>query len=68
MELIQSTLLSTEIYQQTLIAQVRNVLSRQLLGKSYKLTIQSIEYLLENVFTEFNIQDESQVEKAPFTH
>lgn len=68
MQLIQSTLLSTEIYQQTLIAQVRNVLSRQLLGKSYKLTIQSIEYLLENVFTEFNIQDESQVEKAPFTH
>lgn len=68
MQLIQSALLSTEIYQQTLIAQVRNVLSRQLLGKSYKLTIQSIEYLLENVFTEFNIQDESQVEKAPFTH
>ena len=68
MELIQSTLLSTEIYQQTLIAQVRNVLTRQLLGKSYKLTIQSVEYLLENVFTEFNIQDETQVEKAPFTH
>jgi hypothetical protein len=68
MELIQSTLLSTDYFQQNLIAEVRNVLSRLLLGKNYQLTLQSVEYLIENVFAEFDIQDTNQVEKAPFTH
>ena len=68
MELIQSNLLNTEYYQQNLIAEVRNVLSRQLLGKSYQLTLQSVEYLIENVFAEFDIQNTNEVEKAPFTH
>lgn len=68
MELIQSNLLSTEYYQQNLISQVRDVLSRQLLGKNYQLTLQSVEYLVENVFAEFDIQNTNEVEKAPYTH
>ena len=30
--------------------------------------MQSVEYLVENVFAEFDIQNTNEVEKAPFTH
>jgi hypothetical protein len=63
-----SDLVNTDIYQNNLIAEVRNVLTRQLLGKTYKLTIQSIDYIFEDVFSDFNIQNQEQVEKSPLTH
>ena len=57
MELINATLLGTEIYQQILIANVRDVLTRQLLGSSYQLKINTVDLLFGNVFKEFNIKD-----------
>jgi hypothetical protein len=67
MELVSSAS-DTDIFQSILIAQVRDVLTRQLLGKTYKLTILSIDYLFEDVFRDFNIQKQTQVEKSPLTH
>ncbi len=68
MELIQSTLIETEIYQQNLVAQVRNVLTRQILGKNYQITINNIEYLFEDVFRDFNLSEQSTIEKSPLSH
>tara|TARA_R110000824_G_scaffold395070_5_gene595378 strand:- start:4305 stop:5618 length:1314 start_codon:yes stop_codon:yes gene_type:complete len=68
MELINATLLNTEIYQQILIAQVRDVLTRQLLGSSYQLKINSVDLLFDNVFSEFDLKDAAQLEKAPLSH
>ena len=68
MELVKRALLETEIFQQTLVAQVRDVITRKTLGVSYKITLNSVDYLFENVFAEFNIPKPEQLEKAPFTH
>ena len=68
MELINDALLQTEIYQQILVAQVRDVLTRQLLGSSYQLTITSVDFLFETVFAEFDLADAQQLEKAPLSH
>ena len=68
MELINATLLNTEIYQQLLIAQVRDVLTRKLLGSSYQLKINSVDLLFDNVFSEFDLKDAAQLEKAPLSH
>lgn len=68
MELINDALLQVEIFQQVLVAQVRDVLTRQLLGSSYQLTISSVDFLFENVFSEFDLADAQQLEKAPLSH
>lgn len=68
LELINATLLGTEIYQQILVAQVRDVLTRQLLGSSYQLKINSVDLLFDNVFSEFDLKDAAQLEKAPLSH
>jgi hypothetical protein len=68
MELINSTLIETEIYQQNLVAQVRDVLTRQILGKTYQITINNIEYLFEDVFRDFNLSEQSTIEKSPLSH
>ncbi len=68
MELINDALLQTEIYQQILVAQVRDVLTRQLLGASYQLSITSVDFLFENVYSEFDLADAHQLEKAPLSH
>ncbi len=68
MELINDALLQTEIYQQILVAQVRDVLTRQLLGSEYQLTITSVDFLFETVFSEFDLADAQQLEKAPLSH
>ncbi len=68
MELINDALLQTEIYQQVLVAQVRDVLTRQLMGSSYQLTISSVDFLFENVYSEFDLADAQQLEKAPLSH
>lgn len=68
MELINDALLQTEIYQQILVAQVRDVLTRQLIGSSYQLTVNSVDFLFETVFSEFDLADAQQLEKAPLSH
>jgi len=68
MDLINSTILETEIFQQNLVAQARDVLTRKLLGVNYNLTISSVDFLFENVFSEFDLADATQLEKAPLSH
>jgi len=68
MDLINSTILETEIFQQNLVAQARDVLTRKLLGVNYNLTITSVDFLFENVFSEFDLADATQLEKAPLSH
>ena len=68
MELISDALLQTEIFQQLLVAQVRDVLTRDLLGSSYQLTISSVDFVFDNVFSEFDLADAHQLEKAPLSH
>ena len=68
MELINDALLQTEIFQQILVAQVRDVLTRQLLGSAYQLSITSVDFLFENVYSEFDLADAQQLEKAPLSH
>ncbi len=68
MELINDALLQTEIYQQILVAQVRDVLTRDLLGSDYQLSITSVDFLFETVFSEFDLADAQQLEKAPLSH
>lgn len=68
MDLINTRVLETEIFQQNLVAQVRDVLTRKLLAVNYNLTITSIDFLFENVFSEFNLADATQLEKAPLSH
>ena len=52
MDLINSTILETEIFQQNLVAQARDVLTRKLLGVNYNLTISSVDFLFENVLND----------------
>ena len=68
MDLINAALLGTEIYQQILVANVRDVLTRQLLGSSYQLKVSSVDLLFANVFSEFDLKDAEQLEKAPLSH
>ena len=68
MELINATLTETDIFQQVLVAQVRDVLTRQILGKSYVLKVNTVEFLFEDVFREFNLSEQSTMEKSPLSH
>ena len=68
MELINDALLQTEIYQQLLVAQVRDVLTRKLMGSSYQLSITSVDFQFDNVYSEFDLADAQQLEKAPLSH
>ena len=68
MALINATILGTEIFQQNLVAQARDVLTRKLLGVNYNLSITSVDFLFENVFSEFDLADATQLEKAPLAH
>ena len=68
MELINDALLQTDIFQQVLVAQVRDVLTRQLLGSAYQLSITSVDFQFDNVYSEFDLADAQQLEKAPLSH
>jgi hypothetical protein len=39
-----------------------------MLGVNYNLTINSVDFLFENVFSEFDLADATQLEKAPLSH
>ena len=68
MELINDDLLQTDIFQQVLVAQVRDVLTRDLLGSAYQLSITSVDFQFDNVYSEFDLADAHQLEKAPLSH
>jgi len=68
MELINDALLQTEIFQQILVSQVRDVLTRDLLGSAYQLSITSVDFQFDNVYSEFDLADATQLEKAPLSH
>jgi len=68
MELINASLTETEIYQQVLVSQVRDVLTRQILGKNYNIVLNNIEYLFEDVFRDFELTEQSTMEKSPLSH
>ena len=68
MKLINETLTETDIYQQLLVAQVRDVLTRKILGKNYNIVLNNIEYLFEDVYREFNLSEQSTMEKSPLSH
>ena len=68
MDLIKRSLLDTEIYQHNLIAQVRNVLIRKMLGNFFTIKINTIDFSFDTVFSEFNIPKPEQLERAPYSH
>ena len=68
MELINASLTETDIYQQVLVSQVRDVLTRQILGKNYNIVLNNIEYLFEDVFRDFELTEQSTMEKSPLSH
>ncbi len=68
MKLINETLTETDIYQQVLVSQVRDVLTRKILGKNYNIVLNNIEYLFEDVYREFNLSEQSTMEKSPLSH
>ena len=68
MKLINETLTETDIFQQVLVAQARDVLTRKILGKNYNIVLNNIEYLFEDVYREFNLSEQSTIEKSPLSH
>ena len=68
MELINSTLLDTEYYQQNLIQEVRRVLNTQLVGANYKLIIDEVVREFSDVYSEFNVEEKRGISHAPLTH
>ena len=68
MELIDAALTETDVFQQVLIAQVRDVLTRKILGKTYVLKVKTVEFNFEDVFREFNLTEQSTMEKSPLSH
>lgn len=68
LELIDSALLVTEDFTEHLIQDVREALIRDLIGKSYRLTIDSITREFDDVYAEFDVSRERGVAHAPLTH
>ena len=68
LKLINETLLSTEIYTQRLISEVRDYLTRRLMPTSYILTLQNVLTRFEQVFSEFNITEDKGKNHAPLQH
>ena len=66
LELINDTLLQTDIFTANLVKQVRQVL-RFNLGKFYQLKVNSVDYLFENVFKGITVERQT-LEKAPLQH
>lgn len=70
LKLINETLLQTEYFRQNCIAEVRNCLTRipSTTNHPYQLTINDVDLLFENIFSEFDINEQQVLEKAPLTH
>jgi hypothetical protein len=68
LKLIDSALLVTEDFTEHLIQDVREALIRDLVGKSYRLNIDSITRDFDDVYAEFDVQQERGIAHAPMTH
>jgi hypothetical protein len=68
LELINSVLLATDYFLQNCVAEVRNCLTRIPTGAPYQLVINDAQFLFEDVFAEFDLNDAQVLEKAPLTH
>jgi len=65
LELIDSALLQTEIFTQHLINEVRNVLTRKLIGTFYKFEIKTIVREFNQVYKEYSYNRKENYLKAP---
>jgi len=68
LELINSTFLDTDYFQQNLIQEVRNVFINNVIGVPYNVSIDSVDFVFADVFREFDIEDAQQLEKSPLSH
>jgi hypothetical protein len=68
LKLIDSTLLETEDFTEHLIADVRQSIIRNLLGKAYRITIDNIERGFENTYSDFDIANDRGISYLPLTH
>jgi len=68
LKLIDSALLETEDFTEHLIADVRQSIIRNLLGKSYRVTIDSIERGFENTYSDFDITNDRGISYLPLAH
>jgi hypothetical protein len=65
---IDSALLATEDFTEHLIQDVREALIRDLVGKSYRLTIDSITRDFDDVYAEFDVAQDRGIAHTPMTH
>lgn len=65
---INSALLETDKFTEHLIIDVENALIRDLLGRSYRLTINSVTEEFEEVYAEFDVSNDRGIQYAPMTH
>lgn len=63
---INNNLLSTELFTQNLISEVRSILTRKLVGANYKLEIENVVREFGEVYREYSIQEEENYLVAPF--
>ncbi len=68
LEKIDAALLLTENFTEHLIEDVRNALKRDLLGKAYRITINNVVRGFEDVYAEFDVQNDRGVSYLPMTH
>lgn len=68
LEIINAVLLETDYFQQDLVAQVRDVITRKAIGVPYTTEIRDVKFLFEDVFKGLDISNQTQLEKSELTH
>lgn len=68
LKLINDSLLNTDYFVQNCIAEVRNSISRSFVGSFFQISINTIDYLFEDIFREFNLLSQKNLEKSPLAH
>jgi len=67
LRLIDSSLLETEYFQQNLIKDVRDVLTRKISGLSFSLKITSVTTKFNEIYSEFSLDDSEGYLRSPMT-
>lgn len=67
LSLINQALLNTEYFEQNLVNEVRTVLINNV-GVPYNFAVASVDYDFQDVFREFQVSDQQQLEKSPLCH
>lgn len=65
LELINKASLSTELITQSLIKDVRNVLTRKLAGTFYRIEIKRVEREFNKVYSEYSLKEKENYLKSP---